>query len=72
MKKRTLSVIIAAVLLIAMVFAVVGCSDNGTCELCDKKDVKVKTLKIEGEKSKLCNECYDEMEALLKLAEAFG
>jgi hypothetical protein len=65
--KRFISALMIGALL---VLSFTGCGKKGTCEVCGKKDVKVKEVTIAGEKGTACEDCVEDIEALKGLADA--
>ena len=57
--------IVALVLVLILCLSVLaGCGKTGTCEMCGKTDVEVKTATYAGESADLCEDCYALFEAL--------
>lgn len=68
MKKRVLALTLAVVATLALTAC--GDTKTGTCDLCGKEDVKVKSLSYDGEKGWFCDDCYDTAESLVEMAKA--
>ncbi len=67
--KKTVSIIILVAILFTTIMTT-SCGEVVGCDLCNNEDKKSKMheLEIWGEKTIVCDRCYDEM---VELAEAF-
>lgn len=62
-------IIALALVCVSLAATLAACGGKtGTCGLCGKENVSVKTLTYEGESADFCSECYDGAKAIIDLA----
>ena len=64
--------IFAVLLVLVALFALSGCGEKGTCEMCSTQDVSLEEVELGGETVKLCEDCADIMDELGNLAGEWG
>lgn len=66
-------IIALALVCVSLAATLAACGGKtGTCELCGKENVSVKTLTYEGESADFCNDCYEGAKAIMDLAGSLG
>ena len=65
-------IIALALVLVALATTLMACGKKGTCDLCGKDNVSVKSLTYEGETADFCDTCYDGAKAIMDLASSLG